>query len=388
MTGRATPRVAAPTGLAVGLRALRIAGLVAALVAVAETPPHPGIHGRALAVTICLAVAAAGWTLWMAGERRHRPASAGLGVLAAAGGVLASLNQQLVGLVFGTFAAFMAGDGLPVAVAVVVTSVAGVALTAGELAVGVTASRLLGAVVSFAAGLFVGLLRARTRQRADQAELLLAQTQRARAAEAESAALAERGRIAREIHDVLAHSLAGLTVQLQAAHALLETGTLPADDPHLVTAIGCLSRAEHLAREGMAEARRAIHTLREDARPLPDLLATLISDDHTHLSVTGTPAPLRPEATLALFRTTQEALTNTRKHAPGAEVAVHLRYAHDQTEITVTNSAGDPRSPKPLTDTGTGYGLTGLTERAELAGGTLSAGPHADGWRVSVRIPR
>jgi signal transduction histidine kinase len=383
-----TVHATSPIRLAVGLRALRAAGLAATLVAVAETTPHPGLHGRALAVTICLAGAAIGWTLWMVGERQHRLTVVGLGVLAAAGGVLASVQPALVGLVFGTFAAFMAGDGLTMAAAIGVTLVAGIALAAGEFAVGVTVARLLGAAVTFAAGLFVGLLRAQTRQRADQAELLLAQTQRARVAEAESAALAERGRIAREIHDVLAHSLAALTVQLQAAHALLETDTLPATDPHLITAIGCVHRAEHLAREGMAEARRAIHALREDARPLPDLLATLVRDDHTHLSVTGTVAPLRPDATLAFFRTTQEALTNARKHAPGADVTVCLAYAAEHTEITVTNSAGDPRSPKPLTDTGTGYGLTGLRERAELAGGTLTAGPHADGWRVCVRIPR
>ena len=111
--------------------------------------------------------------------------------------------------------------------------------------------------------------------RAEQAERTLAETRRAREAETQAAALAERARIARDIHDVLAHSLAAVSVNLQAAEGLLAADTLPADHPELAKAIECVDRAGTLTREGLAAARRAILALREDAAPLPDQLASL-----------------------------------------------------------------------------------------------------------------
>ena len=138
--------------------------------------------------------------------------------------------------------------------------------------------------------------------RAEQAEHMLAETQRAREAETHAAALAERARIARDIHDVLAHSLAAVSVNLQAAEGLLASDTLPADNPELTKAIECIDRAGTLTREGLAAARRAILALREDTAPLPDQLASLAAqyradgDAATNLTVTGEPRPLSEQA--------------------------------------------------------------------------------------------
>src|SRR5580698_6161538 len=100
-------------------------------------------------------------------------------------------------------------------------------------------------------------------------------------AEAQRAALAERARIARDLHDVLAHSLAAISVNLQAAEGLLTSGTLPEDNPELVKAIECLDRAGNLTRDGLAAAKRAVLALRDDAAPLPEQLASLAGQFRT-----------------------------------------------------------------------------------------------------------
>ncbi len=118
-------------------------------------------------------------------------------------------------------------------------------------------------------------LTARPPVRAVQAERTLGETRRAREAETQAAAFAERARIARDLHDVLAHSLAAVSVNLQAAEGLLTSGTLPADNPELVKAIECIERAGTLTRDGLAAAKRAVLSLRDDVAPLPDQLALL-----------------------------------------------------------------------------------------------------------------
>src|SRR5580692_11710067 len=162
-------------------------------------------------------------------------------------------------------------------------------------------------------------------------------------AEAQRAALAERARIARDLHDVLAHSLAAVSVNLQAAGGLLGAGTLPADNPELAKAIECIDRAGTLTRDGLAAARRAVLALRDDAAPLPDQLASLAGQSRTaadpavNLEVSGRARPIPAEAGAAAYRTAQEALTNARKHAPGQPVTVHLGYDPDQITLSVVN---------------------------------------------------
>ena len=130
---------------------------------------------------------------------------------------------------------------------------------------------------------------------------------------------------------MLAHSLAAVSVNLQAAEGLL--GTLPAGSPELAKASECIGRAGVFTREGLADARRAIMALRDDAAPLADQLAALAGeyradgDVAVDVTVTGTPRPVAAEAALAAYRTAQEALTNARKHAPGQPVRLSLDFS-------------------------------------------------------------
>lgn len=372
-----------------GIRGMRLAGLAALVYAVAVASPRPGGHGTRLAVTCVLVVAAAGWVGWLATEGRLRLTVGALVVMAVGGGALGALSPHSPAIATAALAVLAAGGGLSVRTSLGVAAAAALALTATGLVVGTDAVTVLSFLVVIGAGWGAGLIRLGYAQRADQAVLLLEQTRRAHAAEAEAAALAERTRIAREIHDVLAHSLGALAMQLEAAGALLAAESLPADDPSLTKAAACVERAGQLTREGLAEARRAILALRHEAASLPDLLTALAAGhkDTATLKITGTVRDLPADAGLALYRTAQEALTNATKHAPDTPVALHLAYFPDRVSLTVTNPLPHADTARPLTATGTGYGLTGLRERAELASGTLSAGPDTGQWRVCATIP-
>jgi signal transduction histidine kinase len=155
--------------------------------------------------------------------------------------------------------------------------------------------------------------------------------------------------------------------------------------------------ARRLAVKGLEEARQAIAALRADPVDLPEALATLTVGDSRRgqisYEVRGTPRRLAPDVGLAVYRTAQEALANARKHAPGAALAVTLSFGEQTTGLRVVNGA-PPDAPdaaldpgEPLAATGGGYGLTGLTERAELLGGTLLASPYGDDWVVELTVP-
>ncbi|MEU6236446.1 histidine kinase [Kitasatospora sp. NPDC047058] len=225
------------------------------------------------------------------------------------------------------------------------------------------------------------LLRLDTEARGT-ARRLLAQERAARAAEAESAALAERARIAREIHDVLAHSLSAQLVHLEAARLMLDSGIDREQIRERVVA------ARRMAQDGLAETRQALSALRGEFTPVGEFLVELTGRERAGFSVAGTPRPLAAEAGLAVRRTAQEALTNVRKHAPGARCTVELRYLSGEVELEVRNTRparGEPAAD--LAGSGGGYGLLGMRERAELLGGTLLAGPDEGGWRVLLRVP-
>ncbi|MET7357776.1 histidine kinase [Streptomyces sp. NPDC005562] len=208
---------------------------------------------------------------------------------------------------------------------------------------------------------------------------LLTQERAARAAEAESAALAERARIAREIHDVLAHSLSAQLVHLEAARLLIESDATKDQILDRVVA------ARSMAREGLAETRQALSALRGEMTPVEDFLRELVTTDRASVTVTGDRRALPAEASQAVRRVAQEALTNVRKHAPGAKIQVCLRYGEGEVRLDVRDSGG--RSPGELAASGAGYGLLGMRERAELLGGSLEAGPGEEGFVVTLRVP-
>ncbi|MFE0458320.1 sensor histidine kinase [Kitasatospora sp. NPDC058965] len=211
---------------------------------------------------------------------------------------------------------------------------------------------------------------------------LLQQERAARSAEAESAALAERARIAREIHDVLAHSLSAQLVHLEAARLMLDGGAEREQVKERVVA------ARRMAQEGLMETRQALSALRGEFTAVGEFLVELTSREQVPLTVTGTPRPLAAEVGLAVRRTAQEALTNVRKHAPRAGCTVELRYLDGEVELEIRNAAA-PAAPvsAELAESGSGYGLLGMRERAELLGGSLQAGPDGDGWLVRLRLP-
>ncbi|MFJ6750324.1 sensor histidine kinase [Streptomyces sp. NPDC091266] len=213
---------------------------------------------------------------------------------------------------------------------------------------------------------------------------LLAQERAARKAEAETAALAERGRIAREIHDVLAHSLSAQLVHLEAARLLIQRSTdLEADrDQILDRVVACRG----MAREGLDGTREALSALRGEMAPVEDYLRQLATSEGAQLEVTGQRRPMAPDADLTVRRVAQEALTNVRKHAAGARVSLLLEYAEGQVGLVIRDRGGRGK-PGELAKSGSGYGLLGMRERAELLGGTLESGPDEEGFMVRLRVP-
>ena len=230
------------------------------------------------------------------------------------------------------------------------------------------------------------LLARRLGQANDQAERLLIELEGTRAAQALAAGLAERQRLAREMHDVLAHSLSGLMLQLEGARMLV------ADNPGDSRLPGVIERAHHLGKSGLDEARRAIGMLRDDELPglerLADLAAQFqaVSGVPCQFTVSGQAYELPPEAGLAVYRVAQEALTNITKHACPERVEVHLGYEPCGARLTVENFATLREPPRAASD-GSGYGLTGMRERAELLGGELTTAMTCGGFRVDLLVP-
>ncbi len=374
--------------------AVRAVGLVVVLITVCVASPGPATAGaRGTAIAVTLGLSAAGWLAWLVAGRRTWVTYVGLTVMSTAGGVLAALSPNSPAVVVGCMATFSAGTRMKTAASLitVVRTLLGFLVT-GSVVNDPTAI-LLGYSFAFVGLWTVGLTRREYSSRAEQAERMLAETRRTREAEMAAAALAERARIARDIHDVLAHSLAAVSVNLQAAGGLLSASTLPADNPELAKAIECVDRAGSLTREGLAAARRAVLALRDDTAPLPDQLSSLadeyraVGDLAVDFAVTGKTRSLSEQASLTAFRTAQEALTNARKHAPGQPVTLRLGFEPAEVTVSVVNPLPLVPARGPLAAVGAGYGLTGLRERAALVGGTLEAGPAADDWRVCLRIP-
>ena len=373
---------------------VRVVGLVVVVITVSLARPSPATGGpRGTAIAVMLGVCAAAWITWILSQRRDGLMTGSLVVMGAAGGVLAGLSPASPAVAVGCVAVFAAGARLSTVVSLGITAGTVAGFLATGLVVGIPTAELLGYAWAFVGLWTIALTRNEFLVRAVSAERTLVETRRAWEAETQAAALAERARIARDLHDVLAHSLAAVSVNLQAAEGLLTSGTLPEDNPELVKAIECVNRAGNLTRDGLAAAKRAVLALRDDAAPLPEQLASLAGqfrtadDPAVHLEVSGEARPIPAEASVAVYRTAQEALTNARKHAPGQPVTLRLGYDPDQITLSVVNPVPPEHAERPLADTGGGFGLVGLRERAALAGGTFEAGPDAGNWQVRLRIP-
>jgi signal transduction histidine kinase len=373
---------------------VRVVGLVVVVITVSLARPGPATAGpRGTAIAVLLATSAAAWITWILSDGRDRLNAASLVVMGAAGGVLAGLTPNSPAVAVGCVAVFSAGARLSTRASLGITAVTLSGFLTTGLVVGIPTAELLGYAWAFVGVWTIALTRNEFLVRAVSAERTLVETRRAREAETQAATLAERARIARDLHDVLAHSLAAVSVNLQAAEGLLSSDTLPQDNPELIKAIECVNRAGSLTRDGLAAAKRAVLALRDDEVPLPDQLASLAGqfrtadDPAVDLEVSGEARPIPPAASVAAYRTAQEALTNARKHAPGQPVTVRLGYDPDQITLSVVNPIPSEHAERPLADTGGGFGLVGLRERAALAGGTFEAGPDGRTWQVRLRIP-
>jgi signal transduction histidine kinase len=240
-------------------------------------------------------------------------------------------------------------------------------------------------------GLLLGHFVRTRQEQGEQAAALLARTQQLQVEQSRTEVLNERARIAREIHDVLAHSLGALSIQIQAARAVLT------DHQDIDRALEVLSTAQRMASDGLTETRRAVHALRSDAVPLDQELSQAARTHRERygadvaFTVGGQSRILPPDATVALLRTAQEALVNAAKHAPGQRVSVRLDYG-DEVSLTVVNDLPG-HGPPPATASAnlhtldTGYGLTGMRERLRLLNGTLVAGAQDDHWVVAAGLP-
>jgi signal transduction histidine kinase len=398
-----------------------VGALLIVVVVTSRAKPGAGLHDASLGVSLALVGFAlavlAGFFLLVA----HRTAAwlllPVLVLLMASSAALVWLQPNGAG-----------GVGLLVAVGIAAriipgrTSVALLTLCLAFLLVAETASPrvhhqgtwpLLLNALPLAAIYIIVLFGRRIRVQEAQTERLLIELEESRGAELRAAALAERQRLARDMHDVLAHSLSGLLLQLEGARLLALAS--PADE----RLAGTIDRAHELAKNGLDEARRAIGMLRDDDLPGPDRLAALTAAFQADTGVparfssSGTPRELASAVRLALYRVTQEALTNVRKHARPERVEVRLDYLPAQISLEVEDygippEGGPPGGPRgsggngfPPGSGGSGgssarastvlpggkYGLTGMRERAELLGGTLDAAPTGTGFRVLLRVP-
>ena len=275
----------------------------------------------------------------------------------------------------------VAGLGISAA-AVAVTSAAVPAMqTRGEILFG---AAVVGGV--WLAGRYAG-----GRQRnADRMTSYAARLEREQDRLAQEALADERARIARELHDVIAHSVSVMGVQAGAARLSMDT------DPDRVRPV--LISIEETAREAIGELRRMLGVLRSDGQPqelapqpgLADLPRLLAQSREARVNVTltveGEPVFLPAGVDLAAYRIVQEALTNVRKHAAPCAASVRITYADSRVMLEVRDTG--TQALRPDAGKNGGHGLVGMRERAAVYGGTLQAAPDtAGGFRVSAVLP-
>jgi signal transduction histidine kinase len=362
------------------------------VVAAVRDHPGPGIEGRGLVVSIAIAGVAASFIggAWGAVRSSDRPSVIFGATLLASSVALMWAQPTGPGAASALVGVLFVVRQLPVRAAVAISVAAVAILAASSQVIGHghgPGAAMLAALAGFAGMTFLAGQLGRAN---DQAARLLAELEASRAAEARTAGLAERQRLAREMHDVLAHSLSGLLLKLEGARMLAARNPADLRLPEMIDA------ARRLGMSGLDEARRAIGALRGDEMPGPDQLPELAAwfgQDRgipCRLTVTGTERQLGVDLRLAVYRVAQEALTNIAKHAHPDCVEVRLAYLPDATRLAIEDFAaadapGSAARPGPAD--GGGYGLTGMRERLELAGGRLVAGPSQDGWTVTAEIP-
>ena len=336
--------------------------------------------GPLLLLLACVPILLARWPLPMLGV-----ATAGAAIITATG-----VPSLPLGVLLG-LALYFSALGRPrpksIAIAVSIAAALGVAVVCSEFTAAhpQVAAEMVEDFVPLAGAWFIAdSVAARRRYQAG----LAAQADRERAAEVRE----ERVRIAREMHDVVAHALAVITVQAGVGRCL--AGTRPEE------AISALGSIETIGRTAQDELRVVLGLLRDEEAgtaplaPPPRLIDVKDLADtvraagvSVELRMEGTGGQLSPSLELSIYRVVQEALTNVVKHAPGARAEAALTVSAGKVRLDVRDDGG-PDGRAPLAEPGTGHGIVGMRERIGAFGGWLVAGPVADGgFLVTAEVP-
>lgn len=331
--------------------------------------------------------------------RQHWPIPVAALLLFANGAELAAAAphegalQPYVALVLAGYSVGSRAEGrfsvaLPACLAVMAVPVFAMAL-ADHQSLGNEITSYVWLVAAWGTGRVVRGMRRKTRE-LEAANVELAEH---REVAAEAAVAVERGRIAREIHDVIAHNVSMMVVQAGAAARVME-----ADEPRVRSALDTIAET---GRQTVDEMRSLLGILRSandkmaDRSPQPGLadLGTLAdglrrSGISVEWRVEGEPQPLSRSLDLSAYRIVQEALTNSLKHSRGARAVVVVRYTGGALGLDISDSGGARNGQAVVTTSPTGgHGIVGMRERVALFGGELTALPTPDGFRVSVRLP-
>ena len=319
------------------LRALGIVSMAAVLISTVTVDPKPGWTGDGPWVIAGIAGMATGLLLAV---RRHEWFNGarfiGLALVGASAILFSAVQPDSAGYAGVYFVMAIGGIRLGRDAAIVVCG----GTVVGIIVVGALAHEnpgfIAGLLFSILPWFLVMRLIRRLGARRDEAVRLVEELRESREAEAEAAKLGERGRVARELHDVLAHSLSALSLQIEGTRLM---ATKSGADPSVIEG---LERAHHLATSGLSEARQAISALRGDDLPAIEDLARGFPG--ARVTVSGTPREPSSEAKLALYRTAQEALTNVRRHSASERVELRLDYAADGTTLTVQDHGEQARA--------------------------------------------
>jgi signal transduction histidine kinase len=360
--------------------------LVAGVVLALSLPPITGPTGHHHALSLVLILVMVSALVW----RRRAPfivfmVITGVALVQLTAG---TLNGDLALLAaFYTLAAHAPTRHILAALALLEGAAVVVALSAGDALLAWTVSSSL-VMATWFTGYYARTRRSYLASLVSRAERL----ERERDTQAQLAASAERARIAREMHDIIAHNIAVMIALADGA-----TYTVAGNPGQAATLMGEVSAT---GRSALTEMHRLLGVLRQPAGPGHAPQPTLADIDNllaavraaglpTRLTVTGQPPALPPSIQLALYRIIQEALTNTLKHSAAASAQVQLTYRPDGVALEVTDD-GQPRARPvnaPDAEPPAGHGITGMRERAAVFGGEVSAGPGpGGGWRVHTML--
>jgi len=359
-------------------RLLRLAGLGVVLIL------YLGAGGRATHswLDVALAASVLGWVIWaLAPNRADRLEQAGLLVMALGGGLASvQVGAAMIAVLVAIFAAvaqlryrFVFGLGVTGAAACagISTAIMRPSLTA-----------LLGQLAAFFVVFSTGWSRRQFQVAAEQNHVLVEQSRLIRAERDRAAAASERSRIARDMHDVLAHTLGGLVLQLDAADALLEAGQTD-------SAAARVKASHQLAVSGLADARRVVDAQRADRVDLHAELEALtehhrLTAGQLDLTLSGDTTGIDEQILVAIARAAQEVLSNARRHAHGSPVRLDVHAGADRIELDAENRLSARRKMRTA---GGGWGLLGIRERVAAVGGSVTAGREGEWWRVRIIVP-